>query len=125
MKTPILSSFDGRCFLWIMLVIYIFIDIMRNDSMSGWAKALWVIAIIILPFLGVLLYLIVNGSDMNRRSQEEAERQDAATQDYIRQVAGSGSKNTGSELAKLSELHESGKLSDEEYATAKAKALAD
>lgn len=110
-------------FMWIWLVISIFADIMRAHDMSGWAKAAWLVGIIVVPFLGVFIYLIVNGDDMNRRQTDAVQRQEDAAQSYIRQAAGSGG-GTGDELAKLAELHGNGTLSDAEYAAAKAKVLA-
>ena len=101
-------------FMWIWLVISIFSDIIRAHDMSGIMKAVWLIAIIVLPYLGAFLYLIVNGGAM--------QAQDDAAQAYIRQAAGSGA-STGDELAKLAELHGSGTLDDAEYAAAKAKVL--
>ncbi|MGI9622496.1 MAG: SHOCT domain-containing protein [Acidimicrobiales bacterium] len=109
-------------FLWIWLVISIFADIIRSDDLSGLAKALWSIAIIFLPFLGIFLYLIVRGNSMGQRQVETAQAQQDATNAYIRDVAGSGG-SSADELAKLSELHKNGTLSDDEYAAAKAKAL--
>jgi len=110
-------------FLWIWLVIAVFADIIRSD-MSGWSKALWTVGIIILPFLGVFLYLIVNGDDMNRRSAEDAQAYDDSVQEYIRNAAGQ-SKSRSDELADLSALHKSGALSDDEYSSAKAKVIND
>ena len=107
--------------MWLMLVFNVFADIMRAQSMSGWAKALWTTGIIFLPFLGVFLYLIVNGDDMNRRANRDAEEANAAVESYIRDVAGS---TPTSELAKLADLHTAGKLTDSEYAAAKAQVIA-
>ena len=107
-------------FMWIWLVITVFADIIRSD-MSGWGKALWAIGIIFLPFLGVFLYLIVNGGDMGARNMQAAQAQEQAVQAYIRDAAGSGS--AADELSKLASLHDSGKLSDEEYAKAKARVV--
>jgi hypothetical protein len=109
-------------FMWIWLVISIFSDIIRAHDMSGIMKAVWLIAIIVLPYLGAFLYLIVNGGDMNRRNGEAMQAQDDAAQAYIRQAAGSGG-STSDELAKLAELHGNGTLDDAEYAAAKAKVL--
>ena len=109
-------------FLWIWLVITVFADIIRS-SMSGWGKALWTIGIIALPFLGVFLYLIVNGGDMNRRAAEDAQANEEAAQAYIRQAAGT-SVSTADELSKLADLHSAGKLSDAEYEQAKVKVVA-
>ncbi|MGI9615660.1 MAG: SHOCT domain-containing protein [Acidimicrobiales bacterium] len=107
-------------FLWIWLVISIFGDIMRSE-MSGMSKAAWTIGIIIVPFLGVFLYLIVNGDDMNRRSVQSAQDYEDGVQDYIRKAA--GSKSPSDELADLAALHKAGSLDDAEYASAKAKVI--
>jgi hypothetical protein len=109
-------------FLWIMLIFTIFTDIIRNDDMSGWGKALWSIFIIFVPFLGVFIYLIVNGGKMGQRQVAAAKQQEAAMQDYIRTTASSGGGDAD-QLAKLADLHSSGKLDDAEYAAAKAKIL--
>lgn len=106
---------------WLMLLFSIFGDIMRAQSMSGGAKALWTVAIIVLPFLGVFMYLIVNGSDMNDRAARQMQEVNDAREAYIRDVAGSSSTD---ELAKLADLHSTGKLSDSEYEAAKAKIIA-
>ena len=108
--------------MWIWLVITVFIDIFRTD-MSGWAKAGWTIFIIFLPLLGVLVYMIVHGGDMQRRRVEEAAQMQQAQNDYIRQVAGSDSDNTADQLEKLKNLHDQGVLTDDEFAQQKAKVL--
>lgn len=107
--------------IWIWLLISVFIDIFRND-ISGWVKALWVIFVIVLPFLGVLIYLIVHGDDMQERSMNRAMSQQAAQAAYIQDVAGSGS--TADELEKLKGLHDRGVLTDDEFAAQKQKVLA-
>ena len=107
--------------IWIWLLISVFIDIFRND-ISGWGKALWVIFVIVLPFLGVLIYLIVHGDDMQERSMDRAKGQQAAQAAYIQDVAGSGS--TADELEKLKGLHDRGVLTDDEFAAQKQKVLA-
>jgi hypothetical protein len=109
-------------FLWIWLLIAIFSDIMRS-SLSGWGKALWTLGIIVLPFLGILLYLIVNGGDMNEREAEQAQAADDATQAYIRQAAGTGA-GMADELSKLADLHSAGTISDSEYEQAKSRVVA-
>jgi hypothetical protein len=109
-------------FMWIWLVISVFSDIIRAQSMSGWSKAIWTIAILVLPYLGVFIYLIVNGDDMNRRGVEQAQAQNDAMQSYIRQAAGT-TGSASDELAKLADLHAKGTLDDAEYAAAKAKVL--
>jgi hypothetical protein len=106
--------------IWIWLLITIFVDIFRTD-MSGWAKAGWTIFIIVLPFLGVLIYLIANGSKMQERSMESAAAAQQAQDAYIRSVA--GTETTADQIKTLSDLHDAGKLSDEEFAAQKAKLL--
>jgi hypothetical protein len=108
-------------FVWIMLIFTIFGDIIRNDEMSGWVKAIWSIFIIFVPFLGIFLYLIINGGKMGERQVKAAKQQDAMMQDYIRNAAGSPS--AADQLATLADLHASGKLDDAEYAAAKAKVI--
>ena len=108
-------------FMWIWLVISIFSDIIRSSDLSGWSKALWSIAIILVPFLGVFIYIIVRGKSMSDRQARGMQAQEQAAQEYIRDVAGSSS--TADELAKLAELHTAGTLDDAEYAKAKANAL--
>lgn len=107
--------------LWISLVFSVFADIIRSRSMSGFGKALWTIAIIFLPYLGVFLYLIVNGGKMNARAERAAGERDAAAQEYIRQAAGS---NSADQLTALADLHTAGKLTDSEFASAKAQVTA-
>ena len=107
-------------FIWIMLIFQVFGDIFRSH-ISGLSKALWTIGIILLPYIGVFLYLIVHGSGMAQRQAQSIQQSDEAMQDYIRQAAGTGT--TADELAKLSELHNTGKLDDVEFAAAKAKLI--
>jgi hypothetical protein len=108
-------------FIWIWLLITIFSDIFRRE-MSGWAKAGWIFFLIVLPLLGALIYLIANGGDMQVRQAKDYADMEAAQQDYIRQVAGSG--GTADELEKLAKLRDSGALTEEEFAAQKAKLLA-
>ncbi|MEN8234102.1 MAG: SHOCT domain-containing protein [Actinomycetota bacterium] len=105
--------------MWIWLLISIFGDIFRSD-MSGWFKALWVVFVIVLPLLGVLIYLIANGGKMQERTVKEAAAIQQAQEDYIRNVAGA---STADEIEKLSKLHDDGKLTDDEFAAQKAKLL--
>lgn len=108
-------------FLWIWLVITVFVDIIRSDDLSGWGKALWAIAIILLPYLGIFIYLIVRGGSMADRQVRDAQSADEARREYIRQTAGSG--GAADELSQLADMHASGQLDDDEYAQAKAKVL--
>ena len=106
--------------VWIWLLITIFIDIFRSD-MSGWAKAGWVLFVIILPFLGVLVYVIVNGSKMQERRMQDYTNAQQAQDQYIQSVASSASP--ADQLEKLKKLHDQGVLSDEEFAAQKQKVL--
>jgi len=106
--------------IWIWLLITIFVDIFRSP-MSGWAKAGWSIFIIILPFLGVFIYLIANGGKMQERQTEAAVAAQSAQDSYIKSVA--GTENTADQLKTLSDLHDAGKLTDDEYNAQKAKLL--
>ena len=109
--------------IWIWILIVVFSDIFRSHDLSGWAKALWSIFVIFLPYLGVFVYLIARGGKMQQRAMKDAQAQDAAFKQYVQQAAGS-SGSTAEELEKLAKLHDQGVLSDDEYAKAKAQALA-
>ena len=109
--------------LWIMLLFWILMDIFRSDDLSGWGKAGWVIFVIILPFLGVFVYLIARGKSMGERQARDAQARDEQFRAYVKDAA----QDTGSqsdELAKLAGLHDKGVLSDQEFEQAKAKILA-
>jgi type VI protein secretion system component VasK len=109
--------------IWIWLLIVVFSDLFRSRDLSGWAKAAWVIGIIVLPYLGVLLYLIVRGNKIGQHERQDAAAQDAAARAYIQQAAGT-TPSTADELQRLADLKAQGVISDEEFETAKAKALA-
>ena len=110
-------------FMWIMLVFNVIGDIFRSDDLSGWGKALWTAFIIFIPYLGVFVYLIARGSSMSQRQINQVQSQQAAVQDYIRTTAGGSGTGAADQLASLAELHTAGKLSDEEFATAKSKII--
>jgi hypothetical protein len=109
-------------FLWIWLLIMVFADIFRSE-ISGWGKAGWVLFVIILPFLGVLIYLIANGDDMQNRSMKQAADAQNAQREYIQSVAGGGS-SSADEIEKLASLRDSGHITNEEFQAQKAKLLA-
>jgi hypothetical protein len=109
--------------IWIWLLIVVFSDLFRSHDLSGWAKAAWVIGIVILPYLGVLLYLIVRGHKMQQHVQQAAAQQDAAARAYIQSAAGAGSSPAG-EIQRLADLKNQGVISDAEFEAGKAKALA-
>ena len=109
-------------FIWIWLLISIFGDTFRSDK-SGWAKAGWTIFVIILPLLGVLVYIISNGDQMAERSVKQVVDAERAQREYIQSVAGGGA-STADEISKLAALRDSGALSEDEFAAQKAKLLA-
>ena len=112
-------------FIWIWLLITVFVDIFRSHDMSGVIKALWVIFIIIVPFLGVFVYLIARGGKMHERAAAEAAQQQKQFDTYIKQTAGAdGGTDAASQLAKLADLKSQGVLSDAEFEAQKAKVLA-
>ena len=110
--------------IWIWLLIMVFMDIFRSHDMGGGAKALWVIFIIILPFLGVFVYLIARGGKMHERAAAEAAQQQKAFDQYVRQTAGSEGQSTADQLSKLADLKSQGVLTDAEFEAQKAKILA-
>jgi uncharacterized membrane protein YcjF (UPF0283 family) len=109
-------------FAWIWLLITILADIFRDHELSGWAKAAWVLFIIVIPWLGALVYLIARGRSMNERTRAQAERQDQAFRQYVQQAAAS-SPSSADELAKLADLRDRGTISQQEFAQAKARLL--
>ena len=108
--------------LWIWLAISVFFDIFRSHDMGGVAKALWVLFIVIFPFLGILVYLIARGGKMHERADAAAARQQKAFNAYVQQTAGTSS--AADELTKLADLREKGVLTPEEFEAQKAKILA-
>ena len=109
-------------FIWIWLLIIVFSDIFRSHDLGGFAKALWVIFVIIVPYLGVFVYLIARGHKMSEHAVEAAQAQDAAQRAYIQSAAGT-STSAADEIARLADLKSQGVISDAEFEQAKAKAL--
>jgi hypothetical protein len=109
-------------FIWIWLLIVVFADIFRSHDLGGFAKALWVIGIIIVPYLGVFVYLIARGHKMSEHAMEAAKAQDAAMRQYVQSVGGSGGGAAG-EIAHLAELKANGTITGAEFEQGKAKAL--
>jgi ABC-type multidrug transport system fused ATPase/permease subunit len=110
--------------IWIWLLISVFVDIFRSHDLSGWAKALWVIFIIVLPFLGVFVYLIARGGKMHERAAQEAAQQQKAFDSYVRQTAGGAGNSVADQLSKLADLKAQGLITDDEFNAEKAKVLA-
>jgi hypothetical protein len=112
--------------LWIFLLIRVISDIFRSDDLGGGGKAGWTIFVIVLPYLGVFVYLLARGDGMSRRDQAAARVQDAAFREYVRDAAAppdGKAATSGDELAKLATLHDQGVLTDAEFAAQKAKVL--
>ena len=109
-------------FAWLMLLFRVFADIFRSKDMNGWAKALWTIFVIFLPFLGVLIYVIVRGDSMTERDVASSRQSEEAFRSYIQDAAGSGG-GTADELTKLADLKAKGVITDDEFAQQKAKLL--
>jgi len=109
--------------IWIWLLIMVFVDIFRSHDMGGVAKALWVIFIIILPFLGVFVYLIARGGKMHERAAQQAAQQQKAFDAYVKQTAGAGG-STADQLSKLADLKSQGVITDAEFDAQKSKILA-
>jgi ABC-type multidrug transport system fused ATPase/permease subunit len=108
--------------LWFFLLFRIIIDIFRSQDLSGWGKALWLIFVIVVPFLGVLVYVIARGGSMGQRDARQAQEADAAARSYIQSAAGT-STSTAEELTKLAALRDQGVITDAEFAAQKAKVL--
>ena len=108
---------------WILVLVNILGDLFRDHEISGWHKAFWVLFLIFVPFLAALIYLIARGSGMAERSQKEVRQYQAATDEYIRQTAGTAA-SPADEIAKAKSLLDAGTISQGEYDRLKAKALA-
>jgi general stress protein CsbA len=108
---------------WIWMLILIFSDLFRRD-LSGWAKAAWVIFLIVLPFLGALVYVIANGKEMTERRVRDAASSQAHFDSYVRSVAKTSDGGAAGEIEKAKQLLDSGAITHEEFEQLKAKALA-
>jgi type VI protein secretion system component VasK len=109
--------------LWIWILIWIFIDIFRSRDLSGGAKALWFIFVLLIPLVGVLVYLIVRGGKMHERAVQDAQAQDQAFRTYVQEAAGSPA-SPADQLAKLADLRDRGVITAAEFDREKAKILA-
>ena len=108
--------------IWFWLLITVFTDLFRRHDTSGFAKVLWIIFVIILPFLGVFIYLIANNDGMTQRNIEKAQAQQQQFDSYVREAA--GSSGAAAEIEKASGLLASGAITQAEFDAIKAKALA-
>ena len=109
-------------FIWIWLLVIVFIDIFRSHDMGGFAKALWVLFVIFLPWLGVLVYLIARGGKMHERAVQQAQQQQEAFTGYVQSVVPQETK--ADQLSKLADLKDRGVISDAEFQTQKSRVLA-
>jgi Short C-terminal domain/Phospholipase_D-nuclease N-terminal len=105
---------------WIWIAITVFIDLFRRDDIGGWGKAGWVVFVVLLPFLGVLVYLIAQHDGMRERTVKQAQDQKQAFDEYVRETAG----GAAAEIAKAKELLDAGTISQEEFDAIKRKAVA-
>lgn len=129
----VLANYNFGSFLWDMLLVFAFViwfwllitvfgDLFRRHDVGGWGKAAWIILVIVLPYLGVFIYLIANGRSMGERAAAAAQAQQAQMDDYVRSVASSDS--SADQIAKGKQLLDSGAITQAEYDQLKAKALA-
>jgi hypothetical protein len=107
---------------WLFILFRVIGDIFRRHDTSGWGKAVWLIFVIVLPFLGVLIYLIANGDEMGKRDLDQARAAQASMDDYVKSVAGSG--GAAAEIDKAKQLLDSGAITQTEFDAIKAKAIA-
>jgi hypothetical protein len=105
--------------IWIWIVITIFADLFRRDDIGGWHKAAWIVFVIILPFLGTLIYLIAQHDGMRQRSLKQVEQQQQAFDKYVKDTAGGSAQ----QIAQAKELLDAGTITQEEFDKLKAKAL--
>lgn len=108
-------------FIWVFIMIIS--DLFRDHKLSGWAKAIWVVALIIFPLIGSLVYLIARGEGMAERSAAQQRHARAEFDDYIRSTAGTGGTGAADELTRLAELRDKGTITDAEFQTMKARVV--
>jgi len=111
-------------FAWFMCLFWVLGDIFRSKDLGGGSKTLWVVFVIVIPWLGLLVYLIVRGHGMQDRQLEQAKQLQAAQADYIRSVATPSSGGAASQIAHAKDLLDSGTITQVEFDHLKAKALA-
>ncbi|WP_462187982.1 MULTISPECIES: SHOCT domain-containing protein [unclassified Frankia] len=107
--------------LWLWLLLVVIMDVFRSQDLSGWAKAAWTVAIVVLPWLGVIAYLIVRGGSMHERSRAAAQRDEQAWRAYLQEAARTTSD--ADELGKLAHLRDRGIISEAEFERGKTKIL--
>ncbi|MBD7982308.1 MULTISPECIES: SHOCT domain-containing protein [Oerskovia] len=110
-------------FMYLMILFRILADLFRDHELSGWWKALWIIALVLVPFLTALVYVIARGRGMAERQMQDVSQAKAQTDAYIRDVAGADA-SAASQISQAKTLLDSGAITEDEFATLKAKALA-
>ena len=108
--------------MWLWVLFYVFVDIFRSQDLSGWGKALWFLFVLLIPLIGVLVYLIVRGGKMHERAAQQARQQDKELRAYVQDAA--GSQSSADELSKLAGLRDQGVITPDEFERQKAKVLA-
>jgi hypothetical protein len=110
--------------IWIWLAITVFVDIFRSRDLSGVGKAIWVLFVVLVPYIGVLAYLLIRGGKMHERAVEAAQAQDKAFREYVRSAADSGNgQSAADELNRLADLKQRGVISDAEFDRLKARTV--
>jgi hypothetical protein len=109
--------------IWLMLLFRVIADVFRSDDLGGFSKVLWLLFVIVFPFLGLLVYVIARGNSMGRRELDRVQSQQQAFEAYVRQTAGTTTGGSADELAKLADLRDRGVLSPAEFEAQKAKIL--
>ena len=107
--------------VWIIALFHVFADIFRSRDMGGFAKTMWLIFVIFLPFLGVFVYLLARGDEMREHAIKDAQAQDAAMRSYVKEAAGTG--GPADQIAQLASLRDSGAITEAEFQSGKAKVL--
>lgn len=111
-------------FAWFMCLFWVLGDIFRSKDLGGGGKTFWIIFVIIVPWLGVLVYVLARGKGMQERQLEQAKEMQAAQMEYIKSVAGSPASDAAGQIASAKELLDSGAITQAEFDALKAKALA-
>jgi hypothetical protein len=109
-------------FIEIWLMVSIFIDIFRSHDLKGWAKALWVVLVLVLPLIGILAYFIFRGDKMRAHQIQTQQYQEQSFRDYVQHVAGTGG-SPAEELSRLAELKRNGVISDDEFQQLKSEVI--
>ena len=108
---------------WLFVLFHVVFDIFRSRDIGGWEKAAWLLIVVIVPLLGVLIYVLARGDSMQQRDVDRARAQQDQLDAYVRQVAGASGVSTADEVAKLSALKDQGVITEQEFASSKSKLL--